>query len=144
MVAVKDASSFTRIDYIYFRRFADGRSPQVAAYVVDNTNQALSEADLAALHRQVWLHGSAPLLYVAWSSRVDILTCARGADFWKDETSEDCYNPASTLKLAGKIASELETEYSRYSAFRLADGTFWEDPRNAELAGLCQRRLTNR
>lgn len=133
LVAIKDASSFTRIDYIYFRRFADGRSPQVAAYVVDNTNQALSTAELATLHRQVWLHGTAPLIYIAWPSRIDVLTCARGADFWRKETSEGFYNPASTLKLAANIAGELEAESNRFSAFRLADGTFWEDPRNDEL-----------
>lgn len=133
MVAVNDASSFTRIDYIFFRRFIDGRSPQIAAYVVDNTDELLSKENLASLHRQVWLHGTAPLLYIAWPSQIDILTCARGADFWHEWTSEEVYSPAQTLRLATTIAGELDT-FKRFSAFRLADGTFWEDPRNGELA----------
>jgi len=69
------------IDYIFFRRFADGRSPRVAAYVVENAGETLTREDLAELHRKVWLNGSAPLLYVEWKSQVDILRCAAGPGF---------------------------------------------------------------
>ena len=71
-----DAKSFQHIDYVFFRRFADGRSSQVAAYVVDNSTDKVDENTLAKLHRQLWLHGAAPLLYVAWCTRIDILSCA--------------------------------------------------------------------
>ena len=71
--AVIDAELFNRIDYVYFRRFSDGRSSQVAAYVVDNSDEKLDERKLSELHLQVWLQGKAPLLYVAWPSRVDVL-----------------------------------------------------------------------
>ncbi len=60
-----DAETFKRIDYVFFRRFSDGRSSQVSAYVVDNSNEQLDEMALAKLHLQVWLQGTAPLLYVA-------------------------------------------------------------------------------
>ena len=77
---------------------------------------------------QVWLQGTAPLLYVAWPSRVDVLSCARGPDFWDENQRQ--YKPAKALETAGKISSEIQ----KFSAFRLADGTFWENPQNASLA----------
>lgn len=135
--AINDAKSFSdrdsdaRIDYVFFRRFSGERSSQVSAYIVDNTDERLDNKALAQLHRQVWLHGTAPLLYVAWPTRVDVLACARGADFWKNDDCE--YAPARTidaksgLKTAGDIARA-------FSAFRLADGTFWEDPDSRDLA----------
>lgn len=125
---VCDAETFERIDYVFFRRFSDGRSSQVAAYVVDNSDERLDEKALANLHLQVWLQGTAPLLYVAWPSRVDVLACARGPDFW--DGNENRYNPAEMLKTTGKISSEIQ----KFSAFRLTNGTFWEDPHNVELA----------
>jgi len=131
--AVFDAESFERVDFVYFRRFLDGRSSQVAAYVVDNSDERLDEEALAGLHLQVWLQGTTPLLYVAWPSRVDVLTCARGPDFWNEQAESCQYNPArkfDILKTAGEISSEMR----KFSALRLADGTFWEDPHSAKLA----------
>jgi len=140
-VALNDAASFRGddsaelIDYIFFRRFTDGRSSQIAAYVVDNGNERLDKTKLARLHLQVWLQGTAPLLYVAWPSRIDVLACARGADFWSEPKGRLQYNTAARLNLdmlstAGAISEEMR----RFSAFRLADGTFWEAPINKDLA----------
>lgn len=132
--AVYDAESFSHIDFIFFRRFEDGRSSQIAAYVVDNSDGRLNENALAELHQQVWLHGTAPLLYVSWPSRIDVLTCARGPDFWEDKNEKCQYNPAKSfnadaLKTVGAIACELR----KFSALRLADGTFWEEASNRAL-----------
>src|SRR5438270_403286 len=92
-----EAKSFVHVDYVFFRRFSDGRSSQVAAFVVDNSEDKVDERTLSRLHHQVWLHGTAPLLYVAWRTRIDILSCARGPDFWvNDDTS---YKPADRIKL---------------------------------------------
>jgi len=131
--AVTNAELFNRIDFVYFRRFSDGRSSQVAAYVVDNSDEELDESILAELHLQVWLQGKAPLLYVAWPSRVDVLTCAREPDFWNEQIQSCRYNPAKILNIL-KTAGEISSELQRFSAWRLADGTFWEDPHNAKLA----------
>jgi hypothetical protein len=133
--AVFDAESFKHINFVFFRRFSDGRSSQILAYVVDNSDERLDEKALAELHLQVWLHGTAPLLYIAWPSRIDVLTCARGPDFWEADNEECRYNPAKkieveALKTAGAITSELQ----KFSALRLADGTFWEEPGNKKLA----------
>ncbi|MBN1903024.1 N-6 DNA methylase [Candidatus Sumerlaeota bacterium] len=126
--AVHDAALFEHIDYIFFRRFSQGRSSHIAAYIVDNTTNRLDKNELAKLHKKVWLHGTAPLLYVFWPGEVDILACARGADFWQRDESR--YNPAINIKIAGRISHELK----KFSAYRLGDGTFWEDTQNRGLA----------
>ena len=92
-----EARSFQQVDYIFFRRFSDGRSSQVAAFVVDNGEDKVDERSLSRLHHQVWLHGTAPLLYVAWRTRIDILSCARGPDFWVND--DTAYKPADRIKL---------------------------------------------
>lgn len=130
--AIKDAESFERIDFVFFRRFSDGRSSQVAAYVVDNSNERLDENSLARLHLQLWLHGATPLLYVAWPTRIDVLTCARGPDFWRNEQCQ--YKPAKKIKMGLRTAAAITNQLRQFSAFRLADGTFWEDRDNRDLA----------
>jgi hypothetical protein len=136
VLALREARSIKDVDYVYFRRFTDQRSSQVVAYVVDNSNQRLDESALAQLHKRVWLHGGVPLIYVAWPTRIDILTCARGPDFWVAPRYE--YKPAEEISFALTAAAEIEDalaeKRARYSAWRLADGTFWEDPHNAWLA----------
>lgn len=128
--AVYAANFFEHIDYVFFRRFSDGRSSQVSAYIVDNSDERLDGNALGELHRQVWLYGMAPLLYVAWPGRIDILTCARGPDFWEYEGERCGYKPADEIKTAASISRELH----KYSVLRLADGTFWEERSNWELA----------
>jgi hypothetical protein len=131
---VNEARAFELVDYIFFRRFEDGRSSQVAAFVVDNAKEHISETELAKLHHELWLHGVAPLIYVGWPSRVDILSCARGPDFWQD--GQRAYSPADCIEFIG-TAAQIDTSLKkrrRYSALRLADGTFWENPENRRLA----------
>jgi hypothetical protein len=133
--AVFDAESFKHIDFIFFRRFADGRSSQVSAYIIDNTDRKLDEKTLAELHLKVWLQGVAPLLYVAWPSRIDILTCARGPDFCKPNSEESYYNPVKAFELENlRIVRTIDSELQNFSAFSLANGTFWERPVNGDLA----------
>jgi len=132
-VATAEAKAFKDVDFVFFRRFSDGRSSQVAAYVVDNSEERIDEQSLARLHLQVWLHGKVPLLYVAWPSRIDVLACARGADFWPDGSCR--YNPANRLEIDTlETATAVTDELRRFSAFRLADGTFWEDSASDKLA----------
>lgn len=130
--AIIDAKSFNRIDFVYFRRFSDGRSSQVAAYVLDNSDERLDQDALGELHLQVWLQGTAALLYIGWPSRVDVLTCARGPDFWNKQTQSSRYKPAEKLDIL-RTAGGISSEMRRFSALRLADGTFWEDPQSAKL-----------
>ena len=132
---VFEAKTFKHIDFVFFRRFSDGRSSQVAAYVVNNSDEKLDKKTLSELHHQVWLQGTTPLLYIARASQIDILACAREPDFW-DKNKQECkYNPAKTLKkdlltTAGQISDEIK----KFSALKLADGTFWDDPDNRKLA----------
>jgi len=78
-IAVRRAFKLSpEIDYIFFRRFADGRSSHVAAYVIDNGDGRFSKQNLGRLHHKLWLSGATPLLYVGWENSVDVLTCAAG------------------------------------------------------------------
>lgn len=142
--AVRQAAAIGGIDYIFFRRFADDRSSQVAAYVIDNGDDRFSENQLAEIHKNLWLNGSAPLLYVGWKTRVDVLSCARGPDFWQHNKYQ--YNPAEQIEAAVQISQALEEKKRRFSAFRLSDGTFWDNPDNFKLAQAdksAHRRLIN-
>jgi hypothetical protein len=128
-------SDIPGIDYIFFRRFNDGRSPQVCAYVVDNSANRYTRDAVADLHRRVWLNGTAPLLYVEWPTQVDVLRCAAGPDFWNSRKQAATYKEFDSIKIASEVSHALEAaQQVRYSAFRLAEGTFWEDPENAEWA----------
>ena len=123
------------IDYIFFRRFSDGRSPQIAAYVVDNSKKLFSKESIAELHHRVWLNGSAPLLYVEWPTQVDILRCATKPDFWNRRADSCEYSPAESIQTASEISCALDTKkVRRFSAFRLSTGTFWEDSENRDWA----------
>jgi hypothetical protein len=130
--AVREAGAIGEIDYIFFRRFADNRSSQIAAYVIDNTDERFAEQKLAEIHHRVWLHGVAPLLYVGWQTRVDVLSCARDPDFWKNGSRQ--YNPAEQIQTAAQVSEAMAEKQRRFSAFRLSDGTFWDDPENFKLA----------
>ncbi len=142
--SIREAEGIEGLDYVFFRRFGDGRSSQVAAYVINNEDDHLSEAKLALIHKDVWINGNAPLLYVGWTTRVDVLSCARGPDFWKQSNDTFRYAPAEKIEIeepqlaflvsTSSQVSELLEKQRRFSALRLADGTFWEDPRNAKLA----------
>ncbi len=129
--AVFDAGTLKKIDFIFFRRFSDGRSSQIAAYVIDNSDEKLNEKELAEIHWRVWLHGKAPLLYIAWPGRIDLLSCAKGPDFWQEGIEEYQYKPARKALI---IAGEIAHEFDELSARRLADGTFWDEPGNRKLA----------
>lgn len=116
-----------RIDAILFRRFADGRSSQVAAYWIDNTGNKISDEEIASLHRDLWLYGGVPILYVAGLTEVRIFSCVRQPDFWQDGAPH-C-SPALTLKAQVHDAAVIE----RFSASSLRDGMFWrEDMRGEE------------
>ncbi len=130
--AIRQAKDIGEIDYVFFRRFSDGRSSQAAACVIDNSDDRLDEAKLAEIHRKLWLNGCTPLLYVGWQTRVDVLTCARGPDFWQGSNLE--YDPAERIDVAAQISRALQDRLRRFSAYRLSDGTFWDDPANSSLA----------
>jgi len=133
--AITYAETFARIDYVFFRRFSDGRSSQILAYVVDNSDEKLDEETLAKLHLEVWLQGAAPLIYISWPTRIDILTCARGPDFWADEDENYHYKTVKRFEVGGlTAAAEINRELENFSALRLTDGTFWEQPGNGDLA----------
>lgn len=123
------------IDYIFFRRFADERSSQVTAYVLDNSEEQYTNEQIAELHYRVWLSGNSPLLYVEWPTRVDVLKCAAEPVFWDRRNERAEYRASATLNTVSDISRSLDGALSRrFSAYRLSDGTFWDDPENSDWA----------
>jgi len=115
------------IDFIFFRRFTkdDVRTSQAVAYIIDNSSGKLSNDMLGKLHHTLWLNGTVPLLYINNNTSVDILSCAaepasKTASSWK-------YKP---LEIILSNAENINEQINRFSANRLADGTFWDDERN--------------
>ena len=108
---IRKLADFPDVKFVFFRRFADGRSSQPAALIVDNQDQRLDNMSLAKLHNDLWMHGVAPLVYVTWPTRIDILSCARGPDFWQDDDHQ--YHPAAQLE----IASSIESNWPRGGIF---------------------------
>lgn len=104
------------VDYVYFRRFDDGRASHPLALVLDNSRRKMDEAALAAVHRRAWLTGIAPLLYVGWPTRVDVLSCARGADFWVD--GEERYRPVNRSRPRASPRSSARCTGSRRTTTR--------------------------
>jgi hypothetical protein len=129
---VRQAAAIGGIDYVFFRRFLDDRSSKAAAFVIDNSDDRLDKSQLAEIHRKLWWNGCTPLLYVGWKTRVDVLSCARGPDFWKNSKLE--YDPAETIEVSAQISHALQEKIARFSAHRLNDGTFWDDPKNSHFA----------
>jgi hypothetical protein len=123
-----EAAFGAEIDFVYFRRFADGRASQALALVIDNSDERITPLVLAGLHRRLWWSGIAPLLYVGWPTRVDVLAAGRGPDFWV--AGRDEYRPWDQFDIVREVSSALGGIH-RLSALRLADGTFWDDPDNA-------------
>ena len=109
---IRQAADIRDIDYVFFRRFSDGRSSQAAACVIDNSDDHLDEVRLAEIHQKLWLNGCTPLLYVGWHTRVDVLSCARGPDFWKDARVE--YEPAERIDVAAEISLALHDRRHRF------------------------------
>lgn len=116
--------------HILFRRFSDGRSSQIAAYVVDNSICGYTREQVSKLHHNVWLSGITPLLYVGDWQEVTLYACAAAAQYDKQKNWKS--TPIETLLVARGIENEL-LRGQRYAAFSLIDGTFWDDPRNAEV-----------
>ncbi|MDR1190401.1 MAG: SAM-dependent methyltransferase [Verrucomicrobiales bacterium] len=123
------------IDYVFFRRFADGRSSQAVAYILDNSDNRYTDKQIAELHHRIWLNGKVPLFYVEWPTRVDVLRCAAEPDFWNAKSSQPQYNPKENLEIISDVSRELDAaKTKRFSAYRLSDGTFWDAPENAKWA----------
>ncbi len=107
------------VDYIFFRRFNDGRSPQVNAYVLDNGGNTHKREEIAELHRRVWLNGTAPLLYVEWPTQVDVLRGAAGPEFWDRRRGITVYAAAESIQIAANVA-ELWTK-GKFDVSRRSD-----------------------
>jgi hypothetical protein len=122
---ILDAYSINRkLDFVYFRRFID-RASQPVAFIVDNTTKRITEEELAELHRSLWFYGRVPLLYIEWENHVDIVNCYSVKN---ELTKRKIWGYTIDAQIDFlNVLSDLSEQLNRYSMFRLADGTFWED-----------------
>ncbi len=116
-----------KADYVYFRKFADGRPPLPQVYIYDNTKNQISDKEVAEIHRKIWNRGEAPLMYVIGLSTISIFSCARKPDFLKAGKLQ--YNPAETIELISAAQAELD----RFSGKEFDSGMFWANPCNSRL-----------
>lgn len=117
-----------KADYVYFRKFVDGRPSLPQIYIYDNTqNRFTDPIEIAALHRKVWNRGEVPLMYVINKTTVSIFSCARAPDFLKNGKLQ--LRPAETLELI----SAAQTELDRFSSKAFDSGMFWANPQNSKL-----------
>lgn len=119
-----------KADYVYFRKFVDGRPPLPQVYIYDNTKNRFSDPlEIAELHRKVWNRGEAPLMYVIGQTTVNIFSCARAPDFFNKGKGKLQYKPAETFELISAAQSELD----RFSGKEFDSGMFWANPQNTKL-----------
>lgn len=119
-----------KADYVYFRKFTDGRPPLPQVYIYDNTkNRFTDNLEIAALHRKVWNRGEAPLMYVINKTSVNIYSCARAPDFFNNKNGKLQHSPAETLELISAAQAELD----RFSGKEFDSGMFWANPQNSKL-----------
>lgn len=118
-----------KADYVYFRKFGDGRPPLPQVYIYDNTKNRFADTiEIAELHRKVWNRGESPLMYVIGKTTVSIFSCAREPDFLSKNGKLQC-KPAETLELIGAAQAELD----RFSGKAFDSGMFWANPQNSKL-----------
>ena len=138
-VSIRDAYNLSdKIDSVFFKQYNDGRPSHPVAYIINNSNEKFNEDEIAEIHRRFWLNGSVPILYVSWSNRIDIFSSMISPPFNEKNKAE--HNPCDTIDLTAEISEELsreqreiESQIERYSAYKLANGTFWEDDRNRDI-----------
>lgn len=113
--------------YLLFKHSEECESLHIAAYVIDNEDAHLTDIEIAQVYRKFWLDASAPLLYVGWKDRVDIFSCSQKPvkinNHWK-------YDPVESILAADKGLKEQKKK--TFSSHSILDGTFWDDPKNAE------------
>ncbi len=118
-----------KADYVYFRKFGDGRPPIPQVYIYDNTSNRFTDPiEIAQLQQKVWNRGEAPLMYVIGKTTVSIFSCAREPDFLSKNGKMQC-KPAKTIELI----SAAQTELDRFSGKAFDSGMFWANPENARL-----------
>ena len=108
-------------DAVYFRRFADGRSPMPQIFIYDNSKKTkFSQEEIAVIHRNIWSSCIVPIFLVIDKTTVDIYDCRKPVDIKDGEISS---SPIETLGLADEAVKQ-------YSAQFFDNGTFWEQERN--------------
>jgi len=66
---------------------------------------------------------------------VDVLMCAAEPVFWDKHKESATYVASESIEIASEISNALDANKTRrFSAYRLSNGSFWDDPENSNWA----------
>lgn len=109
-------------NYILFRKsYKDSIEP--IAYVIDNSDNNIKPEVIDRAKYSLSLNGSVPILYIGYKDKVDIILTKYAPEKNKKGTLEYV---SETIDFINQNKTE-ENKIKQYSAYRLIDGTFWED-----------------
>jgi methylase of polypeptide subunit release factors len=112
---------------VYFRRI-EGRSSVPQLFIYDNSDQNLSDNELADIHKKLWSGGIVPLYYVFDHTEVKIFNCRKPVRI-VGKTDEVKVDPLETLLLTSAVHAQYK---KKYSAHLFLNGSFWERPDNKD------------
>lgn len=113
--ALEDAIKF-KATAVYFRYFSDNRSPIPQIYIYDNTNDVLSDEELAKIHRDLWSNSRIPMFIVIGQTEVEFFDTRKPVTVTGNTLTT---SPIETLKFANDAVK-------LYSRELFDSGIFWE------------------
>ena len=129
--AVLDRARKHLASHVFFRRFPGSKRPSIPqAYVFNNTTAHWTREALTQLQWQLWNSHEVPLCFIFQRDKIDVLSCWTKPEFFDAKTGQKTYTPNEVIALGADIQAELD----RFSGEALENGSFWDNPRNANLA----------
>lgn len=106
---------------VFFRSNMAGQAPQPQILIYDNTNQSLSNPQLAEIHRKIWSSDGISVYYVIDRTQVRVFDARKPVRYKGEQMFVE---PFEILDLV----AEAQEQYQKYSAKLFENGTFWEQP----------------
>ena len=106
---------------VFFRHDRASAASQPQIFIYDNTNQSLSDRQLAEIHRKIWSSDIVSIYYVIDRTQVRVFDARKPVRYKGEHMSVDAFE---TLDLV----TEAQEQYQKYSAKLFENGTFWEQP----------------
>ena len=129
--AVLDRARKHQASHVFFRRFPESKRPSIPqAYVFNNADARWNHEALTQLQWQLWNSHEVPLCFIFQPDKIDVLSCWTKPEFFDAKTGQKTYTPNEIITLGADIQAELD----RFSGEALENGSFWDNPRNANLA----------
>lgn len=124
IIALEEAEKF-EATAVYFRLFSDNRSPVPQIYIYDNseTENELSDAKLAEIHRDLWSNCKIPMFVVISKMDIEIFDSRKPVEIVEGKLKT---SPIDTLNVASEAVAEYK-KLKKYSKELFDSGVFWEN-----------------